>query len=253
MSYEIVYAREFIKTGDERIIPLVLTGSNNCWGSTYKGRWKRERHWTALLAKQGANPAFIPEELMQEVRSYVPSEYQEHFVRNGKWVNDDAFVRFFKNGIEKAKKLEELYEELLWPVSLEGTVYYYDDRHNDKTLHSVNIKSTLDLDDFLEDVDKLISENTDERKLYISISFNYDDVLQRRKIQRPKKKRLNEFYAVTTGRGYVSRITRLGVYYTSSKNFAKQFDTQRQAEKWVKDRELERRFPKLTFGIEYVA
>ena len=58
---------------------------------------------------------------------------------------------------------------------------------------------------------------------------------------------------MTTGRGYVSKLTRRGVYYTCSSEFAKQFDTQRQAEKWLKDRGLERRFPKLTFGIEYVA
>lgn len=31
MSYEIVYAKQFIKTEDGRIIPLALHGSNNCY------------------------------------------------------------------------------------------------------------------------------------------------------------------------------------------------------------------------------
>lgn len=42
MSYEIVYDREFIKTNDGRIIPLVLSGSNNCWTTGVSGRLRRD-------------------------------------------------------------------------------------------------------------------------------------------------------------------------------------------------------------------
>ena len=253
MSYEIVYAREFIKTGDERIIPLVLAGSNNCWSYTFNGRSRRERHWFPFLAKQGENPAFYPEDLMKRVQTYIPSEYQEHFIRNGKWVRDDGFVRFFVNGIKRAKRLEELHKELIWQETLEGTVYYYDKKLDPQTIHSAFIRSTCDLDAFLKNVDELIEENKDNHRLYIGLCFSGNDALQRDKETKPKRKKASEFYVVTTGRGYVSKLTRRGVYHTCSSEFAKQFDTQKQAEIWVKDRKLERRFPKLNFGIEYVA
>ena len=68
MSYEIVYAREFVKTGDGRIIPLVLSGSNNCWAPTYKGKDRRVRQWFPILAKQSEVPAFTSDEIMKRVR-----------------------------------------------------------------------------------------------------------------------------------------------------------------------------------------
>ena len=42
MSYEIVYNRQFLKV-DDKIIPLVLYGSNNCYQYDYNtGKEKRE-------------------------------------------------------------------------------------------------------------------------------------------------------------------------------------------------------------------
>ena len=37
MSYEIMYDKKFIKV-DNGFIPLVLTGSNNCWGGSKRAR-----------------------------------------------------------------------------------------------------------------------------------------------------------------------------------------------------------------------
>lgn len=253
MSYEIVYAREFVKTGDGRIIPLVLSGSNNCWAPTYKGKDRRVRQWFPILAKQSEVPAFTSDEIMKRVSSHVPSNYQQHFVRNGKWVNDEAFVRFFKNGIKNSKTLEELYSELLWKESLFGRIYYYDKDSVLRTIYSVYINSTPELDSFLGYVDKAIKDNNGKLRLYIGLGFSNDNSLERKKDSRPKRKKLEQYFVVTTGRGYLSRLTRLGIYSTYSKSSAKQFDTEMQAKKWIKDRQVERRFPKLTFGVEYVA
>jgi len=95
--------------------------------------------------------------------------------------SDDGFVRFFENGIKRAKRLEELYKELIWQETLEGTVYYYDKKLVPQTIHSVFIRSTSDLDVFLKEVDKLIEENKNIRKLYIGLCFSSNDVLQRDK------------------------------------------------------------------------
>ena len=44
MSYEIMYDKKFIKV-DNGFIPLVLTGSNNCWSGS-----KRARNWSLMFS-----------------------------------------------------------------------------------------------------------------------------------------------------------------------------------------------------------
>lgn len=253
MSYEIVYAREFIKTNDGRIVPLILSGSNNCWDTTYRGHWRRERSWFPIYAKSGENPAITPEALMTKVIGYVPSGYNQHFVRNGKWVDDECFVRFFENGLKKAKTLEELNEELLYKHNLKGIVYYYGKGTDVHSVHDVTIKDSAELDVFLKKVDELIKEYSGKEKLHISIGFECEDVLKRVKKPREKKERLKEFYAITTDYGYLSKLTRHGVYSTHSTYHAKQFESEDKAKKWLRKHDLERRFRKLTFGVRFVA
>lgn len=254
MSYEIVYAREFLKTKDGRIIPLVLMGSNNCWTRTCTGRDRRERHWLALLSRTGESPAMAADELLERVYQCVPSKYQEHFVRNGKWVDDDAFVRFFKNGIKKAKTLEELNEELLVKEYPRGEVYYYDQKYDAVCLDSKVICSSDDLEEFLSKAEKIVNENKTEHKCVIDISFNDGDVLERPKKQRIKKEILrHQFYVVKTQEGYIRKLVAGRLYATGVTEYAKQFAKRKDAEKWIKDRNLERRFQRQTFEVEYVA
>ena len=104
MGYTIVYDKKFIKTNGG-IIPLVLAGSSNCYTHTFAGREKRERSW-CCFAYDG--PCMTEEALMAEIRKKVPSTYGEHFVYNGKWVDDNGYVNFFKSGIKNALTLEEL-------------------------------------------------------------------------------------------------------------------------------------------------
>lgn len=252
MSYSIVYAREFIKAGDGRILPLVLCGSNNCWTMGVSGRESRERHWNLMYIKNNEIPALLPEQLIDKVKAYIPSEYQQHFMRNGKWVDDARLMRFFENGIKKAKTLEEINDELLVKSLLCGEVYYYKG-YDAVCIHSSTIKSTEQLDDFLSEADRLICENKDAHKLYVDISFDIEKPLEREKVARNKKERLKQFYVVTTNFGYVSSLTRSGIYSTHSANHAKQFKTEKEAAKWIKDRDIERRFQKLKFGVEYMA
>lgn len=252
MSHEIVYAREFMKTSDSRIIPLVLSGSNNCWEPTYGKHWRRCRSWFPLLIKSGENPAIEPEKLMERVSSCIPSTYQQHFVRNGKWVDDAAFVRFFENGIKKAKTLEELKDECLSSTSLEGTIYYYDDADNICTLHSARIADSAELDTFLMEADGYLKSET-SHQLRVQLGFCSEDVLKRYPRPRTVRQKPPQYYVVTTGHGYVSRLTRRGVYSTCCCEYAKWFENEKNALKWIKDRSLEIRFPRLQFGVECVA
>jgi len=45
MSYEIIYAKQFIKVGQDLFVPLIMTGSNNCYERSYNNRYKRDRSW----------------------------------------------------------------------------------------------------------------------------------------------------------------------------------------------------------------
>lgn len=253
MSYEIIYAREFIKTSDGRIVPLVLSGSNNCWDTTYRGHWRRERSWFPIYAKSGENPAISPEKLMTKVKGFIPSGYNRHFVRNSKWVDDDGFIRFFENGIKKAKTLEELNDELLYKHNLKGIVYYYGEGTDVYSVHDATIADSAELDIFLKKVDELIKEYSGKEKLHISIGFECEEALKRKKKPRTKKERLDKFYVITTEHGYLSKLTRHGVYSTHNAYNAKQFESEHKALKWLKDYDLERRFRRLTFGVKYVA
>lgn len=252
MSHEIIYAREFVKTGDGRIIPLVLSGSNNCWEPTFGKRWRRERHWFPVLIKKGENPAVTSEELLERVKRYIPSTYNQHFVRNGKWVDDAAFIRFFENGIKKAKTLEELKDECLSSTSLEGTIYYYDNADNICTLHSARIADSAELDTFLAEANEYLKSET-SHQLWIQLGFCSEDVLKRYPRPCKAQEKLKQYYVVTTGHGYASKLTRRGIYSTCQCDYAKQFETETKAQKWIKDRSLEIRFPRLQFGIEFVA
>lgn len=247
MSYEIIYAREFVKTSDGRIIPLVLSGSNNCRELTFRGYERRERVWHAIFSSGDENPAMTPEKLMTKINEYIPSGYNQHFVRNGKWVDDAGFIKFFENGIKKAKTLEELNSELLYEQRLEGIVLNREETANNQLLYSATIKNSAELDEFLNKVDEFISNKL---SLSIIMRFQRNDVLRRRKKQ---KENLKEFYVVTTDFGYVSKLTRLTLYSTHSAEHAKKFTSEKAAMKWIKDRNLEIRFSKQTFGVKYIA
>lgn len=102
MGYTIMYGRQFIKTS-RGIIPLALCGSNNCT-EFINGREVRERSWTVYANKQ---VEFTPQELIEDAKQYCGG-CQEHFMQNGKWVDDAAWLRWVFNGIKQAKTIEEI-------------------------------------------------------------------------------------------------------------------------------------------------
>lgn len=233
-------------------MPLVLSGNNNCWEPTYGQYWRRCRSWSPLLIKSGESPAILPEKLMERVNDCIPSTYQQHFKRSDKWVDDAAFVRFFANGIQHAKTLEQLREECISDPVLEGTVYYYDDKDNTCTLHSKRIADSVELDTFLTEADTFLKRDT-AHPLRVQIGFCAEDVLKKYPRSRTMREKPPQYFVVTTGHGYVSKLTRRGVYSTCCREYAKWFESEKKALKWIKEKYLERRFPRLQFEVEYVA
>ncbi len=251
MSYSIVYAREFLKTNDGRIIPLVLSGCNNCY-EMYNGRERRERCWWTLYIPRTSSPAVKPEELMGIINSRVPSD-NEHFIRGGKWVDDKAFVRFYENGIKKAKTLEELNDEAVCSVRLEAVITTPRGEDDIDTVHRSFITNSEELDVFLDFVDEYILKHSGE-KYVISIFFNREDPIKRKTTKKRNKVFLEEnYYVVKMEDNYVTQLTPMRLRCSPYVSAAKRFPSERIAWKWIKDRELERRYSKFKFDVEYVA
>lgn len=251
MSYTIVYAREFLKTNDGRIIPLVLSGSNNLWeGRRHNDR--RVRSWGTWLIQDRTSPAIQPAELLANVKSLIPSTYNEHFKRCGKWVDDGGLVRFFENGVKKALTYEELSAQACYMPTLYGVIRVTNNGGNFDESHRTYIQSSDELDAFLDFVDEYIRDNQEE-KCYVSIEFDFDEPIKRRETKKRKKTMIEENYYVVKASGkYVTKISSKGLYHCPYIGFAKRFASEKLARKWIKDRNLERRFQKLEFDVEYV-
>ena len=103
MSYTIMYDRQFLKTS-RGIIPLALYGDNNVT-ERVNGHERRERHWGVYA---NSKTEFTPDEYMTLIQSWCGSEYQEHFVSHGKWVDDKGIIAWAKSGIKNALTIEEI-------------------------------------------------------------------------------------------------------------------------------------------------
>ena len=249
MSYEIVYARQFIKV-DNLIIPLVLYGSNNSYVMNYSGRYKRDRNWHPMYLKSNEMIAISEENLMARIESICSGgEYQEYFVRNGKWVDDKGLIRFFKNGIKDAKTIEEI--QNTYYVGNLGAYLSIWNKSNNSTELITNISTTEELKDFLNKAEERLSNRSEAEQIYVCLRF-YSDELKPRQTKEKKKptERLSDFYAVKIeDRGYLTQLTSRRIKYTFSSSFSKQFKTEKEANKYIN--KLKERFS-CDFSVEHI-
>lgn len=250
MSYEIVYAREFIKLSDGRIIPMILCGSNNCYETGRSGRERRSREWYPFFFGANINPAFTVAELMQRVYSFVPSTYGEHFMRNGKYVDDDGFVRFFGNGIKNAKTFEEIRSEALWMPQLIGVIKGIDSSDETKVILRKDLCSTYEIETFLSDFDRTVRMNKSKERIYAELEFSYNNPIRRNIANR--KPRLDKFYAVMYNETYIVKLRKYNLYHSLKVSDAMQFKTEKAANKWIEQRELKKKYPSAEFKVKYV-
>lgn len=130
MSYEIIYDKQFIKVSENKYIPMVLGGSNNCTEFT-NGIERRERNWYSIRIN---NDLIVSKEEMLNYangkRTNIINEnnqrerdkwFEEYDDKNfGYWfglsigsvgTRKTTFGQFkgiFKTGCEKALTIEEL-------------------------------------------------------------------------------------------------------------------------------------------------
>lgn len=250
MSYEIVYNKQFLKI-DGKIIPLILHGSNNCYESLYNGRERRERNWNPLYIGSNTPIVVTESDLMKKIEACCDGgEYQEHFMQNGKWVNDKGLIRFFQNGIKNAKTIEELKEDYFF-MGMYG--YFSVWNGMDNTIENrVEINSSDDLRKFLETAQDRLDKKTEKEGIYICLKYYNEKFESRVKPERKAKERLTDYFAIKIGNrdNYLVKQTSRRIRHTSLCNLTKQFKTEREANKYV-EKLIDKGF-KIDFSVKHI-
>lgn len=166
MSYEIVYDRQFIKTR-RGIIPCFLYGSNNCYEITYKGREVRERNWS-----NWSNDIIdvSAERIIEFFKTWTGGTYQEHFMMNGKWFDDNALMRWVNNGLKSALTIEDIGYTAKCTLSIYDRTKECDDK--DYFTHkSQDVKTTEELESWVDMAKERLAQHADNERVYITVGF----------------------------------------------------------------------------------
>lgn len=157
MSYEIIYNKQFVKVSDTEFIPIILTGSNNCYETSYKGKERRERGWWTFKYVLGGKCIGTLEEMLKScedsrlkyiennkecIKKYGESwgEYSDkHYGYyaslsiGGNSTRNTTFGMYkglFSTGCKKALTVEELHS---WGLHLEVRHGYVNSEELEKT------------------------------------------------------------------------------------------------------------------------
>lgn len=242
MSYEIVYNRQFLKTQNGKIIPIILHGSNNTYQVQLNGRERRSRRWSICNMPHWCNYKidFTEEELLKENEQWL--QEKEFFKYNGKYITGQQWYNMVKNSIKKARTIEELqpYERPLAYLSI------WKGLENTHT-SPVFINNSANLQAFIEMYYARVVERKEGEKVYPVIEYGVEKFVHQRSNRiRQDKPRLTEYYTVKVDNGhnlyYVQQLTSRHLRGTYNEHDAKQFKTEKEAKKWIDERSIEKRF-----------
>lgn len=209
MSYDIVYQTQFIRSHNG-LTPAILSGPSNVWEqgrlNWHTGRYtdRRSRDWGLygnLLCATG-------EELIAKVEGHTGGPYQEHWMSNGKWVDDEGIRRWVRRSIKDAATLEEILEANPDEYVEAYLTVYLGTRQPDGpwSARELNrpLKSTSDLDAWIADAQLRTQEILDadkEAKVYPAVCFSTE------KLNRPKARGKTPLEVVLRVKGkYVTNV-----------------------------------------------
>ena len=168
MSYTIEYNRQFIKTKNG-YIPCVLFGDNNV--TEGRGRYERRyRSWSIFL-----NLVDVSEEKMIKSVKQRFSSYDQNWKRGSEWITNEGMIKWVKSGCRKAVTIEEIikYNHLIFPVIC--TMRCYPKGSLEKKEIMKNIKTNLDLEEWILEY-KEFKENNKDLEIYPIIDFGIEDI-----------------------------------------------------------------------------
>jgi len=181
MSYEICYSRAFIKT-NRGIIPLVLSGSNNCTEFKH-GKERRERDWGTFYGNR-----FIEKNASEILDFFKNKDDKSDFCKyRGKWLNYCDAYDFYLKGIKNALYLEEYLKNGLFRNTqgrtygihyLKCYVHNWAVEHGKIELEK-DITTTEDLEAWLDDARAYIGNDNNNK--FICFMFNDNEAISVRK------------------------------------------------------------------------
>lgn len=218
MSYTIMYGKQFIKT-TRGIIPMALYGSNNCT-EFVKGREVREKHWGVYANGQ---TEFRPEEYIKFLEGFCGGSYQEHFMKNSKWVDDKALIRWAKNGIKNAMTLEEILEYNPWQ-ELSCRIYISYENRTEPVVCKITQELETWLDSAYKQIEKIKATSKDEP--FVVLWFN-----GREKLRAPVKEKepQGRVIARLKGHGYITYVNDNSYSHSRDVSQAQVFENIEQA------------------------
>jgi hypothetical protein len=272
MSYEIIYDKQFIKVSEDKFVPMILIGSNNC----YDYNNKRARNWHAY----NINGSVVL--TLDEMLEYTNSVRQDIINRNNekekdKWFEeyDDKsfgywssiaingstrnttygqFEGIFKIGCKKSLTIEQLMEENV-NIIVKNT--YYNEKMKQKfgiEPFSKSVTSEQELIDAINECNKLFKSTP----IQATVEFDYmpEDKpkrLRNKYFSKVKKEKLrvelDKYYTILVEGRYLSKHTSRGYMYSFYSPQLK-YATKNEAKKIVN--KFENKYPNREYEIEEI-
>lgn len=251
MSYTIFYRSLFVKTRDNKYIPIVESGDNNCYEIDSR---RRARSWESVRLTEEPVFSLTANEIMAGVERWIDNAKERNIGRpidvfdktsrpiterdveegfgnydglaigNANWSKTSAQTvrNFFKRGIKQAVDFKDVNLVLWWYA-------YTDDRKNVKTER----RYPKTEDELLE-----VFEEGKRKNCYPCFSFlnpwSVERIFEQRKLDRiinRERKEKTKGYVVTINGHYFTRIASRQFHYDYGLGWAHVYATRKAAEK----------------------
>lgn len=239
MPNEIIYDRLFIKLKNDTYIPIIQHGSSNCWEyDFFTKREIPEKHWWNINHMYNPNTQkttyqdFWTKEQLEELADEWKTK--ELFKSRETPFTEDEFKRWFLNGTKKARTIEELKEYNI-------TLYIWVDTYflNKNYFHYLDIQNEDELIPKINRIKEWIQEHNLPNGIPVyTIGFRERDCMKRlpRKPYNKKKKPKDLTHYFVIGKRdktlYIYKKTPIRWLFCWKTEYAKKFETAKEAAKW---------------------
>ena len=267
MSYELIYAKQFIKVKENKFIPIVLGGSSNCYDS-FKGKERRSRSWFNIRTNGNEQLALSLNEMLVGVeleRNLLIKRNNENLKDDANWdkYDDKSFGYFnalaiggrhtsnttfgqykglFTDGVKKALTVEQLMKFHI-SVSLNVFTPSFDKELEAEVLELQKQFGTVTTSEELNKKLELF-ETLRKERITLTVKLN---AINDAKVLKPIHKHffpkvikekteveIDKYFVITIKGNYFNRLLKRGYRYGYSQHNAKIFTTLPLAEKMVK-------------------
>jgi predicted DNA-binding WGR domain protein len=280
MSYDIIYSKQFVKLRRTReVIPILLSGSNNCYEIGRGGRdGRRARDWNLMTyynrkGKISEKPEIILKNLDAELRKYIrnrsgknstgdkakPSDIRNRWgwyaavvVGSGNCGSTswNKWYGVFANGIKQALTIEEL-------GKLGITLNFFASCTSPNGYPpSIPLKNEQD---YFAELKKWREwKDNNQKGFYLTFGPSDDIVLKRLRASKhrtPAEKvsmEQDHYFVLTDGSSSLIKYTRRGYRYSYGKEGGKKFRTQKDAEKYRDQLLSKKRYKADTWKVERI-